>query len=300
MADAQDNDHTVRLRLACYCGSLEIVQELLNRGASASSENYQGENSLHLLSRGEYNSQDDGVCIARELLVRGANVNAQNKHHRTPLHLASYFGRPAITRVLLDHGAKPNAEDSRNEAPLHLLSQGKYSSQDDGVTVARLLLERRAVVNAQDIDLRTPLHHASFNGNVAIAQVLLERGGTPHAGDCNGETPLHLALRGKDDSEEHGIGITRLLLERGADVDAEDDDGETPLGLSLRLRKPKIASTFLEHSAKVDTRNVAKTEARSRMADFSSEVAAKRIRLSPPNHFVEVRGENSRNDIMEL
>lgn len=98
--NAQDNDHGALLRLACYCGRLEIVQDLLNRGVSASSENFQGENPLHLLSQGEYDSQDDGVRIVQELLVRGAHVNARSGCHRTPLHLASYFGRPAIARML--------------------------------------------------------------------------------------------------------------------------------------------------------------------------------------------------------
>ena len=83
--------------------------------------------------------------------------------------------------------------------------------------------------------------------------MLLERGGTPDAGDRSGETPLHLALRGKDGSEEHGIGITRLLLEHGAGVDAENDDGVTPFDLSFSLQKPKIADILFRRSANVDT-----------------------------------------------
>jgi ankyrin repeat protein len=172
---------------------------------------------------------------------------------QNPITLGILLREARYCSDALDHGANPNVEDSHNEVPLHLLSRGKYSSQDDGVSVARLLLEHGADVNAQNIDLRTPLHHASYNGNVVIAQVLLEHGGTPHAGDSNGETPLHLALRGNNDSEEHGIGMTRLLLEYGADVDAEDDDGETPFGLSSRLRKSKIANILFEHSVNFDT-----------------------------------------------
>jgi hypothetical protein len=43
--------------------------------------------------------------------------------------------------------------------------------------------------------------------------------------------------------------------------------------------------------------NAGKTRASSRKADFSPEVARKRMRLSPSD---QVRGENSLNDSMEL
>ena len=250
-ANAQDKDHGAQLRLACYCGRLNVVQELLNYGANTKLENFQGENPLHLLSQGEYDSHDDGVCIAQELLARGVDVNAQSKCHRTPLHLASDLGKFAIARVLLEHGAKPNVNDDHGETPLHLLARGKYYPQNDGISVTRLLIEWGADVYARDMNLRTPLHHASYNGMLAIAQVLLEHDGIPNVVDRNGETPLHLASQGKDDFEERGIGITRLLLEHGADVDAQNNYHETPLDLSTRLRKPKIVSILREHSANV-------------------------------------------------
>jgi len=269
------------------------VQGLLTDGANTNSENFRGENALHLLSRGEYDPQEDGIDIAQKLLEQGVDVNARCKRHRTPLHLASYLGRSAIARVLLDHGASPNAEDDNGETPLHLLSQGKDYSHEDGVRVARLLIACGADINARDIKYLTPLHHASYHGMLAIAQVLLEHGGNPNAGDRNGETPLHLALQGKDDSEENGIGITRLLLEHGADVDAQDQNLVTPLDSSSRLRKPKIAKIILDHS---------KTRASTRKADFFPEVASKRIRLigKQPHHFAQVRGENIHDDRMEL
>jgi ankyrin repeat protein len=249
--NVQDRNYAARLRLACYCGRLDIVQELLNHGANPKSENFQGENPLHLLSQGEHDSHEDNVRIAQELLARAVHVDARSKCHRTPLHLASYFGRPAIVQVLLDFGAKPDATDSYGETPLHLLSRGKCYSQDDRIGVARLLLNFGANVNAPDVENRTPLHHASYNGVVAIAQLLLEHGGKPNATDRNGETPLHLALKCKDDSEEHGIGITLLLLEHGADVGAQDNCHVTPFDLSSRLWRPKIANTLLEHGANV-------------------------------------------------
>ena len=156
--------------------------------------------------------------------------------------------RPSVTRAR----CKPNAEDGSYETPLHLLSRGKYCSQDNGVGVARLLLEYGADVNARDMDHRTPLHQASSNGILAITQVLLEHGGTPNAKDRHGQTPLHLALQCKHGSEVLGVAVTQLLLKHGAEVDVQDVYHVTPSDLSSRLQKPKIARILLEHKANVE------------------------------------------------
>ena len=243
----QDKDYAARLRLACYCGRLDIVQALLGHGARTDAENFRGENALHLLSRGKHNSQEDGTGIARALLVRGADVNAQGNSHRTPLHLASCFGGPAIAKVLLELGAQADAVDGCGETPLHLLSRSKYHSQDDGVAIARLLLKYGADVNARDMTHRVPLHHASYNGMFAIAQVLLEHGGNLNAKDRHGETPLHLVLQSKYIYEEHGIA--RLLLEHGADIDVQDNNNVTPLDLSSSIQMRNVAKILIEYSA---------------------------------------------------
>jgi hypothetical protein len=84
------------------------------------------------------------------LLERGEDVNVQNKQQRTPLHLASYFGKLEIARLLLDRGAKLDAADEFGQTPLHDVSRGEYISEEAGVSVARLLLERGEDVNVKN------------------------------------------------------------------------------------------------------------------------------------------------------
>jgi len=135
-------------------------------------ENEWGETPLHLVSRGKYDSQGDGVGIARLLLERGVDANGRKGNKWTPLHSAAVKGMLEIARALLDHGANPNVENDQGEAPLHVVSQGKYD-QKHGVLIARLLLERGADVNASDKDQYTPLYSASYFGRLEIARVLL-------------------------------------------------------------------------------------------------------------------------------
>jgi ankyrin repeat protein len=76
-------------------------------------------------------------------------------------------------QLLLDRGANPNAESDLGRTPLHLVSRGKYKSQEHGVGIARLLLERGVDVGARGNDKGTPLHWAAFYGKLEVVQVRL-------------------------------------------------------------------------------------------------------------------------------
>jgi ankyrin repeat protein len=118
------------LHSAAFNGRLEIAQLLLDHGANAKAENEDGETALHVVSRGEYDSQDHGVGISRLLLEHGVDVHAHNKYHNTALSLAAFNGRLEITRLLLDHGANPNVETDQGLTPLHHVSQGEITRKN--------------------------------------------------------------------------------------------------------------------------------------------------------------------------
>ena len=206
------------------------------------------------MSRGDYDSPDDGVRVAELLLECGANMNAQDAFEWTPLHSASYNGRHEIAQVLLRHGVKMNPENCQGETPLHLIGQGRYGSQD-GVRFAQLLLDGGLDVNARDKCNRTPLHAASYYGRLKIAQVLLDRGAIATAVDDQGKTPLHQVSQGSVESLEAGCRIAELLLERGVDPNAQDNNLETPLHLASRRERPEIVQTLLGHTTVKNARS---------------------------------------------
>jgi ankyrin repeat protein len=180
---------------------------LLDHTANANAENDEGKTPLHLVSQGDYDSQENGVGIARLLLQRGVDVHVQDKDHDTPLHLAAFNGRLEIARVLLDHGADVNAENKQGRTPLHQVAQGTYDSQERGVGVARLLLERGVDVHSKDKDHDTALHAAAFSGRLEIAKFLIDHGANTTAENEHGEIPLHLVSRGQYVSQENGVGL---------------------------------------------------------------------------------------------
>jgi ankyrin repeat protein len=65
----------------------------------------------------------------------------------------------------------------------------------DHEAVKALLDGRVANVNARDpVDQSTPLHDAATEGHARIAELLLQRGAVVDAEDCHGDTPAVNAL----------------------------------------------------------------------------------------------------------
>jgi ankyrin repeat protein len=254
VVDSRDEGNRTPLHCASYFGKHEIVRLLLDHGAEVNAEDDDGEKPLHQVSSGEYSSHEDGLRVARLLLERGADVNAGNKEHQTPLHSASHFGKHEIVRLLLDHGAEVNAEDDDGEKPLHQVSYGEYGSQEDGLCVARLLLERGADVTTRSKEHRTLLNVASHFGNVEIVRLLLDHGADPetNAADDYGEKPLHRVLYGKYKTQEDGMLVAQLLLDCGADVNSRRKDQWTPLHLASYHGNAEFVQLLIDNGADVN------------------------------------------------
>ena len=245
--NVQQKDWETPLHFACFRGKPEIARLLLDHGAQVNAKNYQGEIPLHLVSRGEYDSPDEGVRVAKLLLERGTDMNAQDEFGWTPLHSASYSGRHEISQFLLLCGAKVKQENCLGETALHVVREGRYGTHN-GVRVAHLLLDAGLDANVRDKRNWSPLHAACYYGRFKIAQVLLDRGAMTMAVDDQGKTALHQVTQGILESLEAGCRIAELLLEHGVDPNTQDNNLETPLHVASRCGSPEIVQVFLGHN----------------------------------------------------
>ena len=146
---------------------------------------------------------------------------------------------------LLDSGLDVNAI-VKGRSKFSLLQSASFYGHAE---VVKLLLNKGAEVNKQDIDRMTPLHYASCRGHMEIVNLLLNNGANVNAKDYDGRTPLHYASSGSH------AEIVKLLLERGADINAQDDWGDTSLHCASRLRKIEVAALLLAKGADVDMKN---------------------------------------------
>jgi ankyrin repeat protein len=250
--NAREKDGWTSLHCAAFKGRVEVARVLLDHGANVNMATKAGETALHMVSRGKYDSQEQGVSTARLLLERGADVNAREKDGWTSLHCAAFYGRVEVARVLLDHGANANMASDTGETALHMVSRGEYDSQEQGVSTARLLLERGADVNARRKDGRTSLHWAALKGRVEVARFLLDHGANANMASDTGSTALHMVSEGEYDSQEQGVSTARLLLERGVDVNAQEKDGWTSLHYAAFKGRVEVAQLLLDHGAKAN------------------------------------------------
>jgi ankyrin repeat protein len=247
--NARDKSDWTSLHRAAFEGRVEVTKVLLDHGANAKLETEEGETALHIVSRGVYDSQEQGVSTALLLLERGVDVNARDKSDWTSLHRAAFEGRVEVALFLLDHGANAKLETKGGETALHVVSRCVYDSQEQGVSTALLLRERGVDVNARDKKGWTSLHWAAFNGRVEVAQVLLDCFANTKLETDEGDTALHIVSRGVYDSEEQGVGTARLLLERGMDVNARRKDGWTTLHWAAFKGRVEVAQVLLDHGA---------------------------------------------------
>ena len=247
--NARRKDSWTSLHWAAFKGRVEVAQVLLDHGANAKLETEEGETALHIVSRGEYSSQEKGADTTRLLLERGVDVNAQKKNSFTSLHEAAFKGKVEVIKILLDHGANARLETERGETALHIVSRGEFDSQEQGAGTARLLLERGVDVNARKKNSFTSLHEAAFKGKVEVAQVLLDYGANAMLETKGGETALHIVSRGKFDFQEQGASTARLLLEHGVDVNARRKDSWTSLHWAAFKGKVEVARVLLDHGA---------------------------------------------------
>lgn len=112
------------------------------------------------------------------------------------LHLACFFGHEETAALLLDRGAAIErlASHPMGVRPVHAAAAGMH------LDLVKLLLDRRADVNAAQGGGWTLLHHAAHQGNPDFSAYLLDRGADRSAKNEKGQTAADLASAlGRDD-----------------------------------------------------------------------------------------------------
>ena len=134
-------------------------------------------------------------------------ISCKNSAGRLPQHEAVHLNKYNTLEVLLAFGASPTVGcDSAILPPLPIHPY-----------IRRNLEGIRCPCGF------TPLHIAAMYGHQSIAQLLIENKADVNAGDCNGSTPLHVA------SCQDMSALVVLLVKNGADINSRTLNGSTPL-----------------------------------------------------------------------
>jgi ankyrin repeat protein len=118
----------------------------------------------------------------------------------------------------------------------------------DTTAAVRALIQRKADVNAPQIDGATALHWAVHREDAALVDLLLKAGAKPDVANRDGMTPLAMASIYGD------VDIIDSLLKAGANAKQTGPNGETMLMFAARNGNPRAIALLAKAGADVNAR----------------------------------------------
>lgn len=173
--------------------AIEITKLLIDAGADVgpNDEFYDDHFPIH--------SAINSACLPIvDLIVKTDRKNLELRQEDdpcfTPFLFAVSENRQNIAAMLLKHGADKDALDVSRKNALHL-----SVIKGNDKTALWLIQDMALNVNAQDLDLQTPLHYAVENYDVELMQILVFNGADLTLKNKDGKTPLDIAIEQNDD-----------------------------------------------------------------------------------------------------
>ncbi|OQV12509.1 Transient receptor potential cation channel subfamily A member 1 [Hypsibius exemplaris] len=242
--DAQMNDGSTPLHLACTQGLIPAVEEMLHASKSGfaltlSKRDAQGMSPLHRAT------MFDHEWLAKFLLDHDAPMNATDSLGRTPLILSAAQGSWAVLNLLLKSNVDTTVTDNMGRNFLHYyISQGK--SPEACECARKAIREHPSLLSDMDLKGCTPLHYAAQNGFIRSSDSLMLMGAQVNAKNKVMQSPLHFAAA-------HGrYNTVRRLLEslKGFNILNEGDNyGRTPLHLAAQNGHSNVVQLLMSKGA---------------------------------------------------
>ncbi|XP_050989663.1 kinase D-interacting substrate of 220 kDa B isoform X1 [Labeo rohita] len=226
--DTRSESGQTALMLASEQGSLEIVQELIRRGANVNLDDIDCWTALISAAK------EGHTEVVKELLENNANVEHRDMGGWSALMWAAYKGRVEVARLLLEKGANPNITGQYSVYPV-IWAAGRGHAE-----IVQLLLQHGAKVNCSDKYGTTPLIWAARKGHYDCVMHLLENGANVDQEGANSMTALIVAVRG---------GFTEVvkeLLKRNPNMNMTDKDGNTALMIAAIEGYTEIVQDLLD------------------------------------------------------
>ncbi|XP_054909252.1 kinase D-interacting substrate of 220 kDa B isoform X3 [Poeciliopsis prolifica] len=226
--DCRSDNGQTPLMVAAELGSLEIVQELIRRGATIDLDDTDCWTALISAAK------EGHLEVVRELLESGANLEHRDMGGWTALMWAAYKGRREVAQLLLERAANPNITGQYSVYPI-IWAAGRGHAD-----IVHLLLQYGAKVNCSDKYGTTPLIWASRKGHYDSVMHLLANGADVDQEGANSRTALIVAVKGGH------TDVVKELLKRNPNVNLTDKDGNTALAIAAKEGHTEIVQDLLD------------------------------------------------------
>ena len=240
--NAETNDYSGKgqtpLMLAARFNGEEVIEFLIERGASLEMGDYQHRTSFH------YAAEGGKVRNVLRLIERGVDVLQTDESGYSALHLAASNGHTNVVRLLIEHGADVNevarSSDNSGCTPLMLAAEKGH------LRTVQVLLQNEAYSNKENGNAWLPLHSAAKGDHTEVLKFLLKRDGNVLAVTNLETTVLHLATT---------LDLVMTLVDHGAKIQAKDIFGRTPLHVAAEKGQTDTVNYLLDHGADVNSRD---------------------------------------------
>lgn len=148
----------------------------------------------------------------------------------------------------------PSITKTETEAPIPQQTLFKAVNSGNVDDVKKILGTTKSkedlknLINKKDLSGNTCLFSAVFQNNTPLARLLLQKGAEANTQNLNSDTPLHVAIE-----NSANIEIILLLLKYGAKPNTQNKNNETPLDLAVEQGKNDEIALFIKYGADVSS-----------------------------------------------
>uniref|UniRef100_A0AAZ3PGS2 KAP NTPase domain-containing protein n=1 Tax=Oncorhynchus tshawytscha TaxID=74940 RepID=A0AAZ3PGS2_ONCTS len=226
--DSRSENGQTLLMVTSEQGNIEMVQELIRRGANVNLDDVDCWTALISAAK------EGHVEVVKELLANNASLEHRDMGGWSALMWASYKGRVEVTQLLLEKGAIPNITGQYSVYPI-IWAAGRGHAD-----IVHLLIHHGAKVNCSDKYGTTPLIWAARKGHYDSVIHLLVNGADVDQEGANSMTALIVAVRGGFNE------VVKELLKRNPNVNMTDKDGNTALMIAAKEGYTEIVQDLLD------------------------------------------------------
>ncbi|XP_029530916.1 kinase D-interacting substrate of 220 kDa B isoform X2 [Oncorhynchus nerka] len=226
--DSRSENGQTLLMVTSEQGNIEMVQELIRRGANVNLDDVDCWTALISAAK------EGHVEVVKELLANNASLEHRDMGGWSALMWASYKGRVEVTQLLLEKGAIPNITGQYSVYPI-IWAAGRGHAD-----IVHLLIHHGAKVNCSDKYGTTPLIWAARKGHYDSVIHLLVNGADVDQEGANSMTALIVAVRGGFNE------VVKELLKRNPNVNMTDKDGNTALMIAAKEGHTEIVQDLLD------------------------------------------------------